>query len=1080
MKKKKIISTLMFCFLLVVSIFVYHGEAKAAGNYTLQINKGTNVVTVFRSDGTPERAFICSTGNATPVGTYNTSQKLRWHVLDGPSYGQYCTRITGSYLFHSVWYYRYGDYSSQSYREYNKLGTTASHGCVRLTVADAKWIYDNCPIGTTVRIFYGSSANDPLGKPMAIKVPNVREGWDPTDPAPGNPYSSKMPSINTSGAVTQIAYGSQFNPFVGITAKDSLGNDITSSLSYAGTVDTHRLGSYQVTYRVTDALGRMAYADVIYNVVDTQPATISGVKKSQTKEYNSTIELRENIRAYNATGQDLTGNLQISVTTPDSGEQPYADSTLKLNKLGTYYIYYSVTNPNNNIITKVTSKVTVKDTKKPKLSGVTSKKVVEYNSVKNLKSKITAKLVSGENVTSKIGVRIKLPKEKTYKKLSSKKYTKYKFTKIGNYRVEYSITNPYNKKAVTKKVTIYTVKDTKKPNISGVKTKKTLEYNSVQNLKSGITAKLVSGKNMTSSIVIKVKVPKATKFKKLSEKAYKKYKFSKLGTYTVEYSVANPNNKKAIAKKTMKVTIKDTKPPVIRGVKNKTIEYNQLLSLRSGVTAKLVSGKNVTSSMKIKLTTPEKVTIDVTKNKNYRFKKMGTYTVEYSVANPNNKKAIAKKTMKVTVEDTKAPVIRGVKNKTIEYNQLLSLRSGVTAKLVSGQDITSNMKITLTTPEQVKTDVTKNKNYRFKQTGIYTLEYSATNPNNNKATAKKVIKITVKDTKAPVINGVKDKTVSYGETLNLWNGITARLVSGEDITSNIKITVTTPEKVTTVFTESEYTFSQAGVYTVTYSAMNPTNKKETLVEMKVTVNADERVPVITIDESKTKTVEINKSYDVLEGVTAVLGQEKFTDGITTQVLDESGKEIAISEEGKVTFATKGTYKIIYTVVNPNNKTLVGTAEFILEVIQPEVNQEVQNIEDTTEKTTEDIQNNHSMELIDQEEDKPEDMVEDSDNLNESGDDSKVSNESEDDSKISNESEDDSKVSNESNESEDDSKISNESEDDSKVSNESNESEDDSKISNESEDDNSESNEESKIIDKNESEIPEVEDESKVE
>ena len=33
-----------------------------------------------------------------------------------------------------------------------KLGRRASHGCIRLTVEDAKWIYDNCPAGTTVII----------------------------------------------------------------------------------------------------------------------------------------------------------------------------------------------------------------------------------------------------------------------------------------------------------------------------------------------------------------------------------------------------------------------------------------------------------------------------------------------------------------------------------------------------------------------------------------------------------------------------------------------------------------------------------------------------------------------------------------------------------------------------------------------------------------------------------------------------------------------------------------------------------------------------------------------------------------
>ena len=133
-----------------------------AGNYYLKVNKGTNVVTVYKKDGTPYTAFTCSVGYATPTGTYYTPAKYRWWTLDGPSYGQYCTRITRGFLFHSVWYYQQKE-NAQSYRQYNKLGTTASHGCVRLTVAASKWIYDNCPLGTKVIIFNGSSKDDPLG-----------------------------------------------------------------------------------------------------------------------------------------------------------------------------------------------------------------------------------------------------------------------------------------------------------------------------------------------------------------------------------------------------------------------------------------------------------------------------------------------------------------------------------------------------------------------------------------------------------------------------------------------------------------------------------------------------------------------------------------------------------------------------------------------------------------------------------------------------------------------------------------------------------------------------------------------------
>ena len=62
-------------------------------------------------------------------------------------YAQYCTTISGDYLFHSVHYLGQGNYKSQPTKEFNKLGQHASHGCVRLSVMDAKWIYENCKAG---------------------------------------------------------------------------------------------------------------------------------------------------------------------------------------------------------------------------------------------------------------------------------------------------------------------------------------------------------------------------------------------------------------------------------------------------------------------------------------------------------------------------------------------------------------------------------------------------------------------------------------------------------------------------------------------------------------------------------------------------------------------------------------------------------------------------------------------------------------------------------------------------------------------------------------------------------------------
>lgn len=154
-------------------------------SYVIKVNKQQCITTVYAKDGDngyiiPVVAFICSPGPGTPLGTFYTPAKYRWHLLYGDVYGQWDTRISGHVLFHSVYYTSYNNNLSLSTVAYNKLGTQDSMGCIRLTAGDAKWVYDNCSLNTKV-VIYNSSKTEPLKKPTAYKLPSWHT-WDPTDP----------------------------------------------------------------------------------------------------------------------------------------------------------------------------------------------------------------------------------------------------------------------------------------------------------------------------------------------------------------------------------------------------------------------------------------------------------------------------------------------------------------------------------------------------------------------------------------------------------------------------------------------------------------------------------------------------------------------------------------------------------------------------------------------------------------------------------------------------------------------------------------------------------------------------------
>ncbi len=277
MKKKK---KLMLLFLLLLAgILLVPHTAQAAkkkktvktSQYTIYVNRKTNLVNVVDSKSHAlVRAMYCSTckGNSTIRGTYRTKAKYRWRKLVGNVYGQYSTRISGAYLFHSVPYKKKNIRTLES-REYNKLGRQASKGCVRLSVADAKWIYDKCKIGTRVIINDSKVLVKPVTAPVRIPSGD-NSGWDPTDPDPSNPY---YPRINLVNKAKTIARNSEFDPYlqVAFSSKTTSQEVLKSVVKIQNTVNTQLPGKYTVTYTLTDPVTQLkTQASYVFTVQDIQ------------------------------------------------------------------------------------------------------------------------------------------------------------------------------------------------------------------------------------------------------------------------------------------------------------------------------------------------------------------------------------------------------------------------------------------------------------------------------------------------------------------------------------------------------------------------------------------------------------------------------------------------------------------------------------------------------------------------------------------------------------------------------------------------------------------------------------------
>ncbi len=114
-----------------------------------------NQATYAYLDGALVRTMVCSTGTPeqpTPTGRFyiqNRGEEFFSEKYQQGGRWWVSFKDWGIYLFHSVPIDKNGDYIAE---EAAKLGQPASHGCVRLAVEDARWIYDTIPEGVPVDI----------------------------------------------------------------------------------------------------------------------------------------------------------------------------------------------------------------------------------------------------------------------------------------------------------------------------------------------------------------------------------------------------------------------------------------------------------------------------------------------------------------------------------------------------------------------------------------------------------------------------------------------------------------------------------------------------------------------------------------------------------------------------------------------------------------------------------------------------------------------------------------------------------------------------------------------------------------
>jgi lipoprotein-anchoring transpeptidase ErfK/SrfK len=124
------------------------------GNFKIDVNLTAQLVSIYYNDNLV-KSLKCSGGTAespTITGTFTTNQKIYYAWVPKFNMGAYYwVRFYGAYLFHSVPFDKNGNMIAE---EAAKIGTPASHGCIRMSLEDEKWFYETLPLGIKVTIHY--------------------------------------------------------------------------------------------------------------------------------------------------------------------------------------------------------------------------------------------------------------------------------------------------------------------------------------------------------------------------------------------------------------------------------------------------------------------------------------------------------------------------------------------------------------------------------------------------------------------------------------------------------------------------------------------------------------------------------------------------------------------------------------------------------------------------------------------------------------------------------------------------------------------------------------------------------------
>jgi len=627
----------------------------------------------------------------------------------------------------------------------------------------------------------------------------------------------------------------------GATATDSIDNDatLTTNIAISGTVDTNTIGSYTLTYNVSDTAGNAAVpATRAINVSDTGAPVISLIGNNIMTVEQGSAFTDPGASATDAVDNNVTLTNNIAVT-----------GTVNSATLGNYVLSYNVSDSAGNAaatVTRTVQVVTAADTTAPiiTLNGNSSITIDQFSTYADLGATATDNIDNNSTITANIQNSGIVNTGTT-----------------GNYTVSYNVSDAAGNAATTvqRTVQVTVAADSTPPVITllGNNTLSVVQNSSFNDPGVSVTDNVDNNATLTANVVTAGNVDTTT-----------------LGSYNISYNVSDlaGNAATTVSRTVNVIATVDTTPPVITlvGSNNIILEQN---------TAYNEPGANATDNVDNNAA----ITSNIIYSGSVNTTVIGNYTLSYDVfdAAGNAAPTVTRTVQVIAPVDTTPPTI------SLQGNNPLELLVGGTYN-EPGYSAIDNVDGSITGSVVINSSAVNTN-----AVGSYSVTYNVSDQASNAATmvTRTVNVSTVPDTTPPeiIIIGENPYESTIGISYNDQGVVATDNVDGT-ITGNV------------VMDASAVNINVIGSYPVTYNVSDQTGNAAPTETRTVNIVAapDVTPPTITVQGDNPYEVIINTTYSD-PGISA------------TDNLDGNISGNVTIDSSAVNMGSLGSYTVTYNV-----------------------------------------------------------------------------------------------------------------------------------------------------------------------